>query len=91
MLSKALPFLDSYSAVFQHTFCFSGCQNKETTTRESFNAVNHDEEVKMMNRMECKLSQDVRVEARFRPDTTKEPVRIVPELSLKLGDLLVQE
>ena len=45
----------------------------------------------MMNRMECKLSQDVRVEARFGPDTTKEPVRIVPELSLKLRDLLVQE
>ena len=45
----------------------------------------------MMNRMECKLSQDVRVKARFGPDTTKEPVRIVPELSLKLGDLLVQE
>ena len=44
-----------------------------------------------MKRMECKLSQDVRVEARFGPDTTKEPVRIVPELSLKLGDLLVQE
>ena len=77
--------------MFKHTFCFSWCQNKETTTRESFNAVNHDEEVKMMNRMECKLSQDVRVEARFGPDTTKEPVRIVPELSLKLRDLLVQE
>ena len=77
--------------MFKHTFCFSWCQNKETTTRESFNAVNHDEEVKMMNRMECKLSQDVRVKARFGPDTTKEPVRIVPELSLKLRDLLVQE
>ena len=37
-----------------------------------------------MKRMECKLSQDVRVEARFGPDTTKEPVRIVPELSFKL-------
>ena len=61
------------------------------TTRESFNAVNYDKEVKMMKRMECKLSQDVRVEARFGPDTTKEPVRIVPELSLKLRDLLVQE
>ena len=61
------------------------------TTRESFNAVNYDKEVKMMKRMECKLSQDVRVEARFGPDPTKEPVRIVPELSLKLRDLLVQE
>ena len=77
--------------MFKHTFCFSWCQNKETTTRESFNAVNYDKEVKMMKRMECKLSQDVRVKARFGPDTTKEPVRIVPELSLELRDLLVQE
>ena len=54
------------------------------TTRENSNAINHDKEVKMMKRMECKLSQDVRVEARFGPDPTKEPVRIVPELSFKL-------
>ena len=55
------------------------------TTRENSNAINHDKEVKMMKRMECKLSQDIRVEARHHQRTNQDRSRIVVQT------LLVQE